>query len=108
LPENMKNAASKGFINATDCADFLVKKGLPFRDAYKITGGLVAFCIENNKTLETLTLDEYKSASEVFDNGIYEAISLENCVEGRNAQGGPSKSSVMAQIENIKQFIETI
>jgi argininosuccinate lyase len=105
LPENMRNAASKGFINATDCADFLVKKGLPFRDAYKITGGLVAFCIEKNKTLEQLTLDEYKAASVVFDNDIFDAISLENCVDERKAQGGPAKSSVIAQIENIKQFI---
>jgi argininosuccinate lyase len=105
LPENMRNAASKGFINATDCADFLVKKGLPFRDAYKITGNLVAFCIKNNKTLETLTLDEFKTASEVFDNGIFEAISLENCVEGRNVQGGPARSSVLRQIKNVKRFL---
>ena len=105
LPENMRNSAAKGFINATDCADFLTKKGMPFRDAYKITGELVAFCIANNKTLEQLTIYEYNSFSDIFDNGIFEAISLENCVEGRNVLGGPAKTSVLAQIENLKKFL---
>ena len=83
LPGNMRKAAAGGFINATDCADYLVSKGLPFRDAYKATGELVALCIREGKTLETLTLDEYKQVCDLFDNGVYEAIKLENCVKRR-------------------------
>lgn len=83
IPENMRKAAAGGFINATDCADYLVSKGLPFRDAYKATGELVALCIRENKTLETLSLDEYKNICDLFDDGVYEAINLENCVRRR-------------------------
>ena len=83
LPENMRKAAAGGFINATDCADYLVSKGLPFRDAYKATGELVALCIKTGKTLETLSLDEYKSVCDLFDDGVYDAIKLENCVKRR-------------------------
>ena len=83
IPENMRKAAAGGFINATDCADYLVSKGLPFRDAYKATGELVALCIRENKTLETLTLEEYQGVCGLFDNGVYEAIKLENCVARR-------------------------
>ncbi len=83
IPENMRKAAAGGFINATDCADYLVSKGLPFRDAYKATGELVALCIKENKTLETLSLDEYKSVCDLFDDGVYDAIKLENCVRRR-------------------------
>ena len=83
LPENMRKAAAGGFINATDCADFLVSKGLPFRDAYKATGELVALCIRENKTLETLSLDEYKNVCDLFDEGVYDGIKLENCVRRR-------------------------
>lgn len=84
LKENMKSAAQKGFINATDCADYLVKKGLPFREAYKVTGNIVAYCIDNNKTLETLTLNEYKKINDLFEEDIYSAIDLINCVNKRN------------------------
>ena len=83
IPENMRKAAAGGFINATDCADYLVSKGLPFRDAYKATGETVAFCIKNGYTLETLPLEEYKNICELFDEGVYEAINLENCVRRR-------------------------
>jgi len=83
LPENMRRAAAGGFINATDCADFLVSKGLAFRDAYKATGELVALCIEKNTTLEALPLAEYKNVCELFDDGVYEAINLDNCVKRR-------------------------
>ncbi len=83
LPENMRKAAAGGFINATDCADYLVSKGLPFRDAYKATGEVVALCIREGKTLETLSLDEYKKICSLFDEGVYEAINLENCVRRR-------------------------
>ncbi len=83
IPENMRKAAAGGFINATDCADYLVSKGLAFRDAYKATGEIVALCIKENKTLETLPLEEYRNICELFDEGVYEAIKLENCVKRR-------------------------
>ena len=83
IPENMRKAAAGGFINATDCADFLVSKGLPFRDAYKATGELVALCIKKGTTLEELPIDEYKSICPLFDEGVYDAIILENCVTRR-------------------------
>ncbi len=83
ITENMRKAAAGGFINATDCADYLVSKGLPFRDAYKATGEIVALCIKKGETLETLPLDEYKNICELFDDGVYEAINLENCVKRR-------------------------
>ncbi|MDR3344534.1 MAG: argininosuccinate lyase [Oscillospiraceae bacterium] len=83
LPENMRAAAAGGFINATDCADFLVGKGLPFRDAYKAVGEIVALCIRSGHTLETLPLDEYQAACPLFDDGVFEAIRLENCVARR-------------------------
>lgn len=83
IPENMRKAAAGGFINATDCADFLVSKGLPFRDAYKATGELVALCIKKGTTLEELPIDEYKSICPLFDEGVYDAINLENCVTRR-------------------------
>ena len=103
--ENMRAAAAKGFINATDCADYLVKKGLPFRDAYKITGTLVARCIELGTTLEALPLEEYKKLCDTFDIDVYDAINLDTCVNMRKAQGGPSPESVMMQIEYIRAFI---
>jgi len=99
--ENMRNAAAKGFINATDCADYLVKKGLPFRDAYKITGRLVAICIEMNLTLETLQLDEYKKLSEIFEEDVFDAISLDSCVNQRNVDGGPAPEAVKKQIKYV-------
>lgn len=108
LKDNMRKAAAKGFINATDCADYLVKKGMPFRTAYKITGGLVALCISKNTTLEELPLDDYKAASELFDNDVYAAISLETCVKERKSYGGPSPESVLAQIELTKKKLGEI
>ncbi|MEG6572473.1 argininosuccinate lyase [[Clostridium] cellulosi] len=105
LPENMRAAAAKGFINATDCADYLVRKGLPFRDAYKITGQLVAACIEQGKTLETLEIGEYKKLSPLFDTDVYEAISLDTCVNGRKADGGPAEEPVKKQIDALKGFL---
>jgi argininosuccinate lyase len=102
LPGNMRAAAAKGFINATDCADYLVKKGLPFRDAYKITGGLVARCIEEGKTLETLELASYQETCDLFGEDVYDAIKLETCVEQRGSFGGPSEESVRQQIERMR------
>ena len=102
IPENMRNAAAKGFINATDCADYLVKKGMPFRDAYKITGTLVHTCIEKGCTLETLPLEEYKKLTDNFDEDVYDAISLDTCVMQRKAAGGPAPEFVKAQIEYVR------
>ena len=106
LTENMRKAAAHGFINATDCADYLVKKGLPFRDAYKATGTLVALCIEKGLTLETLPLDEYKKICDTFDEGVYDAISLENCVNGRKVIGGPASANVLSQVQRVRKLIE--
>ena len=103
--DNMRNAAAKGFINATDCADYLVKKGMAFRDAYKITGGLVALCIEKGTDLEHLPIEDYKSRSDLFDNDIYTAISLDTCVNNRLSQGGPSPESVKAQIKQVREAL---
>lgn len=96
LPQNMRKAAAGGFINATDAADYLVGKGLPFRDAYKAVGELVAKCIDMGLTLETLPLNEYKAVCDMFDEDVYDAISLDKCVAGRTVYGGPSP-------ENVKQ-----
>ena len=104
--ENMRNAAARGFINATDCADYLVKKGLPFRDAYKITGTLVAYCIKNNTVLEKLSIDEFKALSDVFDGDVYEAISLETCVNMRKADGGPAPEAVKKQIAYARAAVK--
>ena len=104
LKANMRAAAAKGFINATDCADYLVKKGLPFRDAYKAVGELVAFCIENGYTLETLPLEEYRRVCELFADDVYAAIDLDNCVKGRNVKGGPAPQRVLSEIENAEKL----
>lgn len=103
--ENMRNAAARGFINATDCADYLVKKGMAFRDAYKITGGLVALCIEKKTDLEHLSLEDYRSRSELFDEDVYTIISLDTCVNMRNSKGGPSPESVREQIEYARNEV---
>lgn len=103
--DKLRKAASGGFINATDCADYLVKRGLPFRDAYRVSGRLVAYCIEHETDFESLPLETYKSFSELFDDGIYEAVNLENCVNGRKVYGGPSAESVMRQIAFVKNKI---
>ena len=106
LPANMRRAAAKGFINATDCADYLTKKGMPFRDAYKCTGTMVAACIAADKTLEELTLDEFKQYSDLFEEDVYHAIDLTTCCEGRTSYGGPTKASVLKQIELVKEKLQ--
>ena len=105
LTANMRRAASNGFINATDCADYLVKKGLPFRSAYKITGTIVAECIARHTTLEDLPLEAYKAHSDLFDSDLYPEISLEACVEKRISEGGTGAQSVQKQIEFIESFL---
>ncbi|MGN0640681.1 MAG: argininosuccinate lyase [Oscillospiraceae bacterium] len=108
IKENMRKAAAKGFINATDCADYLVKKGMPFRTAYKITGGLVALCIQKNTTLEELPLEDYKQQSELFDEEVYKAINLDTCVKERKSYGGPSPESVLLQIKTVRKKLEEL
>ncbi|MBR5501178.1 MAG: argininosuccinate lyase [Clostridia bacterium] len=104
--ENMKRAAQQGFINATDLADYMVKKGLPFRSAYKISGQLVAYCIQNRTVLEELPLSVYQEYSELFEEDLYEEIALETCVSKRISKGGTSVSSVEAQIAVVRKGLE--
>lgn len=104
-PDNMKKAAQKGFINATDLADYLVGKGLPFRSAYKISGQIVSDCIQKNTTLEDYPLEDYKHVSDLFEKDVYEAISLETCVQKRISEGGTGLSSVEKQIAFVKEQI---
>ncbi len=105
--QSMRNAAAKGFINATDCADYLVsKKGVAFRDAYKITGELVALCIEKQTDLESLELLEYQKVCSLFEKDVYQAISLEKCLGDRTSFGGPSPQNVLAQTTEMEQRIE--
>lgn len=99
---NMRKAAAEGFINATDCADYLTKKGMPFREAYKLTGELVAFCIENKLTLESLTLEQYKSFTELFEADIFNAIDLDVCVSKRISYGGTAPESVKSQAAEMR------
>ncbi len=103
-PENMRRAAGHGFINATDCADYLTKKGMPFRDAYTTVGHLVALCGQKEKTLEELSLDELRSASPLFDEDVYDALKLENCMALRGSYGGPAVSETTRQIETVRAF----
>ena len=103
IEKNMKDAAAKGFINATDVADYLTKKGVPFRTAYKISGTLVAYCIDKNTVLEKLTLAEFKEFSDVFEEDIFDAINLDNCTFRRNSQGGTAVESVEAQIKSVRE-----
>ncbi len=106
LKDNMRKAAAKGFINATDCADYLVKKGMPFRDAYKITGTLVAKCIEQELTLETLPLEQYREMTDLFTEDVYEAISLDTCVRERSSEGGPSPKAVAVQLAQLRTRLQ--
>ena len=103
--DKMYAAAGEGFINATDLADYLVKKGRPFRTAYKTVGQIVARCIQCGKTLETYPLEEYKKADELFENDLYDDIDLRNCVEKRISAGGTGAASIEKQLEYVKSFI---
>lgn len=103
--DNMEKAAQKGFINATDVADYLTKKGVPFRDAYKCSGALVAECIRQGKTLNELPLSEYKKFNNLFENDIYRETDIKNCAEKRTSYGGGSNQSVKIQISEIKPFL---
>ena len=105
LPENMRRAASAGFINATDCADYLTKKGLPFRDAYTAVGNLVYYCTERGKGLEDLSLEELRQISPLFDGDVYEALGLEACMGQRKSWGGPAPEETARQIQSLEAFI---
>ena len=103
---NMRRAAQDGFINATDLADYLVRKGLPFRSAYKVSGQIVARCIAEGYVLETLPMEIYQSYSDKFDQDVYEAVDLMNCVTTRISEGGPSAASVEQQINYVIEKIK--
>ena len=103
---NMREAAGKGFINATDLADYLTKKGMPFRSAYKIVGGIVAACIQSGKILETLPMETYKGFSELFEDDLYEEISLDTCVKKRISAGSTGPESVCYQLSLVKAYLE--
>ena len=106
LPQNMRKAAGGGFINATDCADYLAKKGMPFRDAYTTVGNLVYYCTENGKLLEELSLEELQNISPLFGEDVYEALSLETCMGQRKSYGGPAMEETTRQIEELIKFIK--
>ena len=105
--ENMRRAAAKGFLNATDCADYLVKKGMPFREAYGYVGRLVSLCIKEGCTLEDLPLETFKQSHALFESDVYDALKLENCVKARNVFGGPSPSVVKKSIDDKKADIKS-
>ena len=106
LPDNMLKAAQKGFINATDLADYLTKKGIPFRTAYKLVGQIVAYCIEKNTVLDALTIEEYQQFHTLFETDVFEAISLRRCVESRISAGGTNQASAEEQIKYIEKILQ--
>ena len=106
--DNMYEATKGGFTNATDAADWLVKQGVPFRDAHEILGRLVLYCINENKGLEDLSLEEFKAISDVFDETVYDAIRVEKCVEARNVPGGPSKEYIQKHISINEEYLRGI
>jgi len=108
LKDNMYKAAQKGFINATDLADYLTKKGMPFRTAYKTVGTLVGYCIENDTVLEKLPLETYKKASNLFEDDLYAAISMETCVEKRMSKGGTGAESIKMQMDYLGRIVDNI
>ncbi len=106
FPDRMQRAAAEGFLNATDLADYLVGRGIPFRDAYAISGKLVRLCVEKGLTLETLPLSEYQKMHPAFEEGVYDAVNLNNCVRRRKVYGGPAPEAVRVQIENARKALE--
>ncbi|MBO7296857.1 MAG: hypothetical protein J6V39_06320 [Clostridia bacterium] len=106
LKDNMYKAAQKGFINATDLADYLTKKGVPFRTAYKTVGEIVGKCVKENKVLEELTLKDYKKAHELFEQDLFTEIDLKTCIEKRISKGGTGYTSVENQIKGLKEFLQ--
>lgn len=105
---NMKDATKAGFINATDVADYLVKNGLPFRSAHEVVGKMVLYCLKNNKNIEDLTLEEFKSFSSFFKDDINRKVEIESCIESKVSQGSTSTNSVLLMIEKSKNFIQSL
>lgn len=103
--DRMASSAMKGFTNATDAADYLVGKGVAFRDAHRIVGELVLACIDKNKSIEEMSLDELKKISPVFDNDLYEAVSLKTCVEKRLTTGAPGSGVMKKAIEEAENYL---
>jgi argininosuccinate lyase len=101
--ERMREQATKGFSLATDIADYLAKKGIPFREAHRIVGEIVAYCIDNNKTLENLTVEELRNFSDKFEEDILSLITVEGSINSRNVIGGTAKEQVKNQLEKIKE-----
>ena len=106
--DNMLKGAKGGFTNATDAADYLVKKGMPFREAHSVIGNLVFYCIEHNKSLDDLSIDEYKTFSNIFEDDIYTAVSMETCVNDRKVEGGPAKAAVANAIKESEEFLKSL
>ncbi len=106
--DNMLKGAKGGFTNATDAADYLVKKGMPFREAHSVIGNLVFYCIEHNKSLDDLSIDEYKTFSDIFEDDIYTAVSMETCVNDRKVEGGPAKAAVANAIKESEEFLKSL
>jgi len=104
--EKMNEACKHGYINATDIADYLTEKGMSFRDAYKLTGAMVSYGIENKKALDDFTMEEFNNFSNLFEENIYEKISIQYCVEKRTTLGGPGSESVGKHIENVDEFLK--
>ena len=101
----MEESAKKGFTNATDAADYLVKKGVPFRDAHSIVGRLVLKCVDEDRALDDLSLDEFRKESDVFDNDIYDAISMKTCVSSRLTKGAPGRERMSEAIAYYKDYL---
>jgi argininosuccinate lyase len=106
IPENMLSAAKRGFINATDLADYLTKKGLPFRSAYKIVGTIVGKCVKENKTLDELSIEEFKEYSDIFEIDLYNEIALETCIRKRVSKGSTGYESVKEQIKYVEEKLK--
>ena len=106
--DNMYKSALGGYTNATDAADWLVKKGVSFREAHELIGKLVLYAIKKNVSLDDLSLAELKSVSDIFDETLYEAISIKTCVNARNLAGGPAESAVLKAIESAESFLSSI
>ena len=106
--EKMKKSAAGGFTNATDVADYLVKKGMAFRNAHEVVGRIVLYCIDKDICIDDLSMEEFKDFSPIFDEDVYEAINLLTCVEERKVIGGPSSSSVKIQLEYLEKFINEV
>ena len=101
--ENMAHAAKFGYMNATDAADYLVSKGIPFRDCHEIIGKIVLYCINKGIAIDDLTMDEFKGFSEKFEEDIYDMISIRSCIEAKKSKGSTSFASVKEQLENLKK-----